>query len=283
MNNKNITKLIEQALAIEDRDPKEAGALGYMGRALVQATMPHKKIEGNEFIRKNGSFTLTILSPSNVGLPYGSLPRLLLAWVTSEAVKTGQQTLILGRSLSEFMRQLGLMPTGGKWGSITRLRDQMRRTFSSSISCTYTDEQRLSGINMQVVENYNLWLEPKNPEHAALWESTITLNKRFFDEAINSPIPVDMDALMALKKSPMALDIYGWLTYRMSYLTNTTAIPWEALQVQFGSNYNRTRDFKRYFIDQLKKVLIIYQSANVDVSTKGLILKASKTHIKTSK
>lgn len=56
MNQSNLNKLITTALAIEIMDAKEAGALGYMGRALVQATMPHKKIQENEFVRKNGAF-----------------------------------------------------------------------------------------------------------------------------------------------------------------------------------------------------------------------------------
>jgi hypothetical protein len=41
INNKNLNKLISEALAIESRDAKEAGALGFMARVLIQATMPH--------------------------------------------------------------------------------------------------------------------------------------------------------------------------------------------------------------------------------------------------
>lgn len=87
-----------------------------MARALVQATIPHRKIfrdekkleEVNEYKRRNGKFRLTILADSEVGLPFGSIPRLLMAWVTTEAVKTPSRELILGHSLSEFMSQLEL-------------------------------------------------------------------------------------------------------------------------------------------------------------------------------
>ena len=178
-----------------------------------------------------------MLAPSNVGLPYGSIPRLLMAWITTEAVRTKQQELILGSSLSEFMKQLDLMPTGGRWGSITRLKQQMQRLFTASISCAYNDQSRAAGINMQVAEEYNLWWEPKQPEQATLWESTITLNKRFFDEITTSPIPLDMDALKALKRSPMALDIYCWLTYRMSYLKKILKFHGQLYKPNFGSNY----------------------------------------------
>ena len=46
-------------------------------------------------------------------LHYGNLPRLLLAWVCSEAVRTQRRELVLGRSLYEFMRKLGMDDRSG--------------------------------------------------------------------------------------------------------------------------------------------------------------------------
>ena len=61
-----------------------------------------------------------------------------------------------------------------------------------------------------------------------------------------------MLALKLLKRSPLALDIYFWLTYRMSYLQKDTLIPWEFLQMQFGAYYatdgRGPRDFKKKFL-----------------------------------
>ena len=61
-------------------------------------------------------------------LPYGTLPRLLLAWVCTEAVRTQSPELILGDSLSEFMRKVGIYSTSGD--KHTRLRNQMRLTWT---------------------------------------------------------------------------------------------------------------------------------------------------------
>ncbi len=279
LNEKNLDKLITEALAMEGREAKEAGALGYMARALVQATMPHSKIDSGVFKRQNGSFRLTILADPDIGLPYGSIPRLLIAWITTEAVRTKQRELILGHTLSNFMAQLDLVPTGGRWGSITRLREQMKKLFAASVSCTYSGKDHWAIKNVQPVTQANLWWNPKAPKQAALFESTLTLGEEFFNEIINYPIPIDMDALKALKRSPMALDIYCWLTYRMSYLKNKTTIPWGALEIQFGADYERTRDFKKYFLYQLRKVNVVYSEAKVDMDDKGLILQPSKPHI----
>lgn len=280
---KNINELISEALAMEIEEAKEAGALGFMARSLVQATMPHRKAEGNEFKRTNGAFTLSMLAPSDIGLPYGSIPRILLAWLTTEAVKTKDREIVLGDSLSDFMRQLDMIPTGGRWGSITRLREQMTRLFSCFISCTYVDNNLTALKNIMVADKSNLWWEPKNPEQIQLFQSTVTLSQGFFDEVTQNPIPIDIRALKALQKSPLALDIYCWLTYRMSYLRSPVVIPWESLQMQFGADYSRTRDFKLAFLNHLKTVKVLYPALNVEEHPHGLLLKPSRTSIQKTK
>jgi hypothetical protein len=283
MNEKNLNTLISEALAIEAIAAKEDGALGYVARALVQASIPYKQVPGNEFKRSNGAFKLSILTDSDIGLPYGNIPRLLIAWITTEAVKTKSKELILGNTLSAFMKELDLIPTGGRWGSITRLRIQMKRLFSAAISCTYDDGNHWAIKNIQPVSEANLWWEPKQPNQATLWESTLTLGQEFFEEIINKPVPIDMRALKAIKRSPLAIDIYCWLTYRMSYLKNKTEIPWPALQTQFGSTHpltsQGTRNFRKAFLRELKKVYVVYNNLNVEQDSSNLILYPCKPHV----
>ena len=80
---KHLDKRIAEALAIEVETAKEAGTIGYMPIFLVQATMPHSQCDEYVFRRTNGSFRLTMMADPDIGLPYGSKPRLLMAWVTS--------------------------------------------------------------------------------------------------------------------------------------------------------------------------------------------------------
>jgi hypothetical protein len=284
MNEKNLNKLITEALLIEEDAAKEAGALGYMARSFVQATLPHKQVKGNEFKRKNGLFKLTMLADSETGLPYGNIPRLLLAWIATEVIKKKEKELLLGKTLTSFMEQLDLVPTGGKWGSITRLKEQMKRLFSCAISCTYDDGEHWAIKNITPVSSADLWWNPKKPDQLTLFESTITLSDDFFKEIIASPVPIDMRVLKILKRSPLAIDMYCWLTYRLSYLKKETIIPWFSLQFQFGSDYavdsQGVRNFKKAFLRELKKIYVLYPEAKIEFIDDGLILKPSPTHIK---
>lgn len=277
--NRSLNLLISEALAIEDAEAKEAGALGFMARAMVQATLPHSKVAGNEFTRRNGHYSLSILAPSQIGLPYGSIPRLLLAWVTTEAVRTKSRELELGDSLSGFMRELDMVPTGGRWGSITRLKTQARSLFGSSITAIYEDGPAMAILNQSVADKAVFWWDNKNPDQAGLWKSTVTLSAPFFNEVTDRPIPIDMRAMKAIKKSPMALDIYAWLTYRVSYLKQPTVIPWAAVAMMLGSSYSVLRQFKAAFAQELRKVLLVYPMVQVEVLPEGLRIKPSPTHI----
>jgi hypothetical protein len=283
-------KLIDEALLIQEEDAQAAGTLGFMARAMVMATLPHKNPKTNRFTRKNGNYTLSISAPfENVGLPYGTYPRLLLAWISTEAVKTKKQELVLGKSLSGFMSSLGLIPTGGRWGTISRLKDQMDRLLSANFACRYdgviANRAGVQTLKLDVAKSFEFWWEPKNPNQGSLWDSTLTLSTSFYDEVISNPIPVDLRALKALKGSAMALDIYTWATWRVfTARGKKVRIPWPLLQAQFGSAYADTRSgqqaFRRNFMKQLMRVKTVYPDLNIDKFEHGILLLPSRPHIK---
>ena len=99
-------------------------------------------------------------------LPFGNLPRLLLAWVSTEAVRTRSHVLVLGDSLSEFMRTLGVYSSAG--GVATRLRNQMDRLFNAHVSLIYEDELRKATVNSLIARRTEFWWNPKaaRREHA---------------------------------------------------------------------------------------------------------------------
>ncbi len=88
--------------------------------------------------RVNGPYTLGMSAGIGNKLPFGTLPRLLMAWVSTEAVKTQSPVLVLGNSLTEFMNKLGInSDSSGRRGERTRLRNQMDRLFNSTVQFIY--------------------------------------------------------------------------------------------------------------------------------------------------
>ena len=107
-------------------DASEADAdLGFMARLLALCSLPRTNPGDRlQYVRRNGPYTLAMTaSTEGVKLPYGNIPRLLLAWVCTEAVRTQQRELVLGRSLYKFMGKLGMEDhSGGRHGERARLR-----------------------------------------------------------------------------------------------------------------------------------------------------------------
>jgi hypothetical protein len=110
---RQIHRVSSAAEAISTNSAIESGALGFMAKSLVQTTLPHRAHSGARYVRTDGNLTLSITDVGGAGLPYGSYPRLILIWMTTEAVRTASRELELGPSLPSFMAQLGLQATGG--------------------------------------------------------------------------------------------------------------------------------------------------------------------------
>ena len=89
--------------------------LGFMARTMALCSLPRSN-PGNrlQYKRVNGPFTLYMIAGGGNKLPFGNLPRLILAWVSTEAVRTQSRELVLGKSLSGFMRSLGVYSSSGE-------------------------------------------------------------------------------------------------------------------------------------------------------------------------
>ena len=210
---RNSESILSVAEAVYNGSALDTDALGFMAKMLVQTTLPHRAQRGNQYIRSDGDVTLSITDLGGAGLPYGAYPRLILVWMTTEALRTGERKLELGRSLSSFMGRLGLQCTGGHWGTIPRFRGQMERLFGAAISTRWRRHQgnqsNTGGSNLVFAEEFELWWTPQKLPQAGLAQSSVTLSQRFFEQLVEAPVPLDLRAIKALKRSPLSLDLYA--------------------------------------------------------------------------
>ena len=234
--------------SLESSDALSAGALGFMPRLLVLTTLPHRRPESHRFERVNGHHSLRVSAPRRLGLPFGSYPRLLLAYLTTEAVRTKSPEIHLSATPNDLARKLGLSTISGPRGTAHRLEDQLSRLLSMRLNWqTFLGLAPRSSGSAYVTVGGTSWLKPLRAlfPRQPTWRSHIELGQDFFQEITRSAVPVDLRAIRHLRRSPFAIDLYVWLTYRMSYLKKPTRIPWEGLQAQFGADYFRPRDFRR--------------------------------------
>jgi hypothetical protein len=284
---RNAQAILSVAEALHNECAVDADALGFMAKMLVQTTLPHRAHPGKQYTRTDGDVTLSITDLGSAGLPYGAYPRLILIWMTTEALRTGERRLELGRSLSSFMGQLGLQCTGGHWGTIPRFRGQMERLFGAAISTRWrhdrSGQSNTGGSNLLLAEEFDLWWTPQKLPQEPLAKSSVTLSQKFFEQLIEAPVPLDLRAIKALKRSPLSLDLYAWATRRVSYLKRPLRISWASFQLSFGAGYAETPQGRSRFrgnaIEAFHRVKCVYPQLKIEIQKDGVLLHPSLTHI----
>ncbi|WP_430542029.1 replication protein RepA [Xanthomonas euvesicatoria] len=69
--------------------------------------------------------------------------------------------------------------------------------------------------NGQPVQQFDAWIADRGANQRALWPGKMVLSEDYYSSLIESAVPLDNRALMALKGSALALDIYAWLAHRL--------------------------------------------------------------------
>ena len=272
-----VADQVNQLVAASEADPDR----GFMARMMALCSLPRSN-PGNrlQYKRVNGPYTLAMTAGVNNKLPFGNFPRLILAWVSTEAVQTQSRVLILGPSLAKFMRELGIYSSGG--GNVhTKLRNQMRRLFNAHVQLVYKDEHGEVSVSSSVADRTEFWWNERKPDQSSLWDSKIELGEKFFHEIIQHPVPLDLNTLTALKRSSLGLDLYLWLVYRTFPLRAPQRITWRQVYRQFGVDPARAsdrvtvRNFQREVLRELKKIKIAWPELNYTTAPGVLILHPS--------
>ncbi|MCL2311593.1 MAG: replication protein RepA [Firmicutes bacterium] len=256
--------------------------INFICRMMITSALPYSKIDSNTYNRTSGNCKLSITNGYNGILPYGSYPRVILSWIITEAIRTKSREIYIGDSLSNFMKQLGILATGGKTGSFNRFKQQFIGLMTSNITYSFVDSRTKKSIvlNFHVADAIKF----SSDNHDDFFKTKVVLDELFFNEIIKYPIPVDKEALNVLMSSSLALDIYFWLTYKMSYIREETEISFASLKSQFGFNYGDTKhgryEFRRKFMAQLRFVLSLYNTAKVTINDDGICLYPSPTHVR---
>ena len=275
---------VDQLVRAREADPD----LGFMARLMALCSLPRTN-PGNrlQYVRRNGPYSLIMIAGGLNKLPFGNLPRLLLAWVSTEAVKTQSPVLVLGNSLAEFMRKLGMQDdSGSPRGDRMRLRNQMDRLFSATLQFIYKDRlddstQVKDTFTSPVARKTHVVWNPRRPDAPVLWESTVELGQDFFQELILHPVPLDMNILKALKRSSLGLDLYLWVAYRTFTLKRPLRLSWRQLYRQFGahpasaSDHRTVQNFRSEVLRELKKIKTAWSKLNYTTAKGALILSPS--------
>ena len=278
-------RLVTLAAEVETTGEPPGGH--YASRIMAQLSLPYRDPgDVPAWSRRNNAITLTI-SPGLVpaqdgsrvrGYPYGVIPRYLLTWMTTEAVRTRNRQLCMGDSLGRFLNTLGMNSSGA---SGRRVLDQLHRLAVASLNVE--DARRgegrwdVAGANFPIASRYDLWFRTgQTPAPDRILGSTLILSEEFYADAVASPVRLRPDVLRALSGSPMRLDMYTWLVYRLRSLGRPSTVSWTQLAEQFGAEYALRRQFKAAFLRNLNEVRLFLPANSFTVLEAGIRLNRTR-------
>lgn len=269
------------------KDPAAGDDLAFLDGLLCTVALPRSRVHGNVFERASGRASLRVEAGRLWNgrewvaqiVPYGPLPRLMLAWVCTQAVRHNSREIWIGDSASEFLRLIGKPSAGGQKdrGAHIALRKQASALAACRLQLGWTAGHLVRTANLQPIVQFDAWAAGDDRQRS-LWSPTLKLSEEFYARLASHAAPLDWRALCALGGSALSLDIYSWLAHRLHRLRANRLVSWCALRGQFGQEYdgiNGAKNFKRAFRDALTRSVEVYPDARADIVDGGLLLKAS--------
>lgn len=264
------------------QEPATRDELRHMHSVLAVCGLPYRQlpIEQRDYRRQQGNMAITVTSgmldddqgrPHLQPIPYGPKARLILLHLCSEAIRQKSPTIEIADTFTAFVRDMGFPDSGGSRGPMTAFKKQLNALAASTMRLSVFQHGRVQMRHITPIEALDLWL-PSNPEQRTLWPSTVTFSPTMFDSLKRHALPVNIRAVRALAGSARKLDLYFWLSYRMSRLDETTYISWEALADQFGQGYTQLRQFRSAFKTDLAAIHELFPSLPANLTDVGIEL-----------
>jgi hypothetical protein len=257
---------------------EERSGLGITHAGFAMTSLPHKRIDDAVWERQGYQTTLLIESGRTrqkalIGIPYGSVARLILLYLQTEAIRTNNPEIVLGRSLNRWIERMDLTP-GGKTRQL--VTEQAKRISACRLTF-FTDrrdggELRQNGAFVRDAISLGGVVDEAQP---TLWQDKVRLDDGFWRSLREHPVPVREEAVRAIGTRSLAIDVYVWLAYRLHSLSKPMPVSWLAVHTQFGAGFALVKHLKPRFADALKIALAVYPEAHVDVDKTGLTLHPS--------
>lgn len=279
---KTENKIIEKGATIS-MEPPSGQDMTFLHSIMCQVGLPRAKVDGLEFERICGNAGLHIRAGKlwdgrqfvQQPLPYGPMPRLVMGYLNTYALRHNTPVIEVGHSAVDFLKRLGKTPSGGKNGNYTTFRRQIQALSACTMTLGFTQGEKSFTYDGKPINKFEAWVS-NGDEQGTLWPGVITFSHEYFSTLCNHAVPLDVRALGALEGSALAMDIYAMLAERLHRIAGRPLmLHWRNLRDQFGQEYqgkDADKNFKKGFLPALQKALAVYPEAQVKQVSGGILM-----------
>jgi hypothetical protein len=264
--------------------------VGTCPTSLIMTALPRRDCLERTITRNCQTFSLE-MNCSLLGMPFGFMPRLILATINNLALHNHSQYIEMGSTISD-MLNLMRIPTDShnknlllnQWYRLFRtlfifeqtkgfiVEDRLRESkllFSTAIgSLSETAEYSLTDGNL------------------SFWDGMCRLDTDYFNMLLSHSSLMSLNALAALRSNTFEMDLYSWLTHRIYTLNFTDDkevwLAHKTLQELFNYSPNTVNvtSFRSKVRKALRTISMIYPEVikyvKEDSEGRGLVIRAGK-------
>ena len=173
-------KLLDAAAEIATTPPSGED-MAFTHAVLCQVGLPRAKVDGERFLRQSGAAWLNVQAgyldegkgPVLQPIPYGVIPRLALAWVSTYAKRYSTSEIPIGDSAADFLRLMGMDDQGARYAT---LRKQMHALAACRLQLGFKGRT----FNGQPIEQFDAWVSNNSNGQRSLWPGVMTLSEHYF-------------------------------------------------------------------------------------------------------
>ncbi|AOV18840.1 replication protein (plasmid) [Acidihalobacter aeolianus] len=273
--------IITKHLEIHETPPTSED-IAFLSTVMCQVGLPRSEVVEREFFRRSGDAWLMVQAgaidegggPVMQPLPYGPIPRLAIAWLSTYALRNDTREIPVGRSAAEFLRNIG------SDDGDTRRHHMLAKQLKSLTACRI--QMGFRGITHNpapMISSLVTFTKGKRGKQRIVWPGVLYMSEEYFKTLQNGATPLDRRAMSALRGSSLCLDIYCFLANRLHRISGKPIVlHWKTLHEQFGQEYGGSsgiKNFKRKFKVAIKSVLAVYPQAKAKIIEGGLQIGSS--------
>jgi hypothetical protein len=284
-----VKRRAEIVREVIENEPVTPDSLQFIHSHLALCGLPYRRLPESvhEYERKNGRTAIVVSAGSlrapngnrvQQPVPFGPKARLLIAHLSTAAVRNNSPTVEIADSLSGFMRELGIEPRGGARGTIHPFKEQVNALAACRFEISAWDGKRAATLDAKPFQRVDVWF-PRNPDERMLWPTTITFSNDFYASLKKHAMPINTHVLRHLANSSRKLDLYFWLIYSLNRIDTRLSLTWANLANQFGDGFGRQRAFRAQLSEELADLKALFPKLPLKVSEQGITLEPAGTEV----
>jgi hypothetical protein len=267
---------MKEAVEKKIEEDKENNVITLQCRAFTEFPFPPKKkrakildsknrLEVDGFMpyweKKIGTRSIKITANPHYGFPYGN-DILIILFLIREAIRQNQSGGITFKSVNDFLRAFD-------YGCDEPNRNRAYNAFQRIFYATWFYEDGTRKIPFRVMSYCELF-PGDGLFQGTDYRNKIVLTPEFWKMVRDYPVPYDFDAVVKLKASPVALNLYLFLVYRTwqnwKLEKKEVFIPFfgeSGLKYQLSSEISTARKFRQSLQEWIEQIKLIWPDCPV--------------------